>query len=500
MIKKTIQEINQKIKEGNATVVTAIEMVNIVADLGKEGAAKEVDVVTTGTFGAMCSSGAWLNLGHSDPPIKMQKVFLNEVEAYTGVAAIDAYIGATQLSESHGMDYGGAHVIEDLIRGKSIDIRATAYGTDCYPKKELETTITIDDLNQAIMLNSRNCYQKYNAATNSSNRKLHTYMGALLPDYGNVTYSGAGVLSPLSNDPEYQTIGMGTRIFLGGGEGYVIGEGTQHDPIHNFGTLMLRGDLKEMNPDFVKAVSFKGYGTTLYLGVGVPIPILNERIAEMTAVKDSDIITNVLDYAVPSRNRPKVRQVSYEELKSGSIDINGKAVSTNSMSGFKKAKRVAEELKNWIDNSKFFLSEPACRLPNSGIFKPMRESKKILYVRDIMSTNIVTISINTTMHQASKIMVDSSYDKIPVISDAGTLAGIVTSWDISKAIAQDKETPIENIMTKKVITTSPNNAIAVVAKILNQSHISALPVINDENKVIGIITSDDISKLLARRY
>ncbi|RQD88916.1 hypothetical protein D5R95_02640, partial [Methanosalsum natronophilum] len=216
MVKKSIHDINRKIEEGNVRVVTAEEMVDIVKVTSVSEATKEVDVVTTGTFGAMCSSGAWLNFGHSDPPIKMKKVWLNDVEAYTGVAAIDAYIGATQLSDSMGIEYGGAHVIEDLIRGKSVDVHATSYGTDCYPRKMLNTTLTIDDLNQAIMQNPRNAYQKYNVATNSSNTTLKTYMGILLPNNGNVTYSGAGVLSPLSNDPNYETIGTGTRILLGG--------------------------------------------------------------------------------------------------------------------------------------------------------------------------------------------------------------------------------------------------------------------------------------------
>ncbi|MFW6128382.1 MAG: homocysteine biosynthesis protein, partial [Halobacteriota archaeon] len=128
---KSIEEINEKIKEGNVSVVTADKMKDFVEEVGAEQAAREVDVVTTGTFGAMCSSGAFLNFGHSDPPIKMQKVWLNDVEAYTGIAAIDAYIGATQVSETRGMEYGGAHVIEDFVKGKEVNLRAMSYGTDC---------------------------------------------------------------------------------------------------------------------------------------------------------------------------------------------------------------------------------------------------------------------------------------------------------------------------------------------------------------------------------
>ena len=121
-MEKSIELINTRIREGNARVVTAEEMPAIVAELGEEGALAEVDVVTTGTFGAMCSTGAFLNFGHSDPPIRMAQVFLNDVEAYGGIAAVDAYLGATQQSTTRGMEYGGAHVLEDFVAGKRVEL------------------------------------------------------------------------------------------------------------------------------------------------------------------------------------------------------------------------------------------------------------------------------------------------------------------------------------------------------------------------------------------
>ena len=254
---RSVEEINEKIKRGDAVVLTAEEMIKLADSSGIKVAAKEVDVVTTGTFGAMCSSGVFLNFGHSDPPIKMTKCWLNDVPLYKGLAAVDGYLGATALSETQGFEYGGGHVIEDLVSGKEIELRAESYGTDCYPRRHIETVITIDDLNQAILVNPRNCYQKYDAATNSTDRVIYTYMGTLLPNYGNVSFSGAGQLNPLCKDWNYETIGIGTRIFLGGGVGYVIGEGTQHSPQSGFGTLMVRGDLKKkQNPAYRSALVF----------------------------------------------------------------------------------------------------------------------------------------------------------------------------------------------------------------------------------------------------
>ncbi|OGW63842.1 MAG: hypothetical protein A2222_08030, partial [Nitrospirae bacterium RIFOXYA2_FULL_44_9] len=314
---KTIAEINEKIKKGQAVIVNAEEIIDIVEKKGFENAAKEVDVVTTGTFGPMCSSGAYFNFGHTKPKIKAGggTAFLNKVPAYTGWAAVDLYIGATAtstddpLNKIHPGDfnYGGAHVIEDLVSGKDVRLQVSAYGTDCYPRKHLDTWINIKDLNEAVLFNTRNAYQNYNVAVNLSNKTIYTYLGTLKPNLGNANYCSAGQLSPLLNDPFYKTIGIGTRIFLGGGIGYVAWQGTQHNPnaprLENgvpkrpSGTLAVIGDLKQMNPRFLKGVSFSGYGTTLSVGIGVPIPILNEDILKHAAVKDCDITAAVVDYS-----------------------------------------------------------------------------------------------------------------------------------------------------------------------------------------------------------
>ncbi|MBE0618761.1 MAG: hypothetical protein IH608_12695, partial [Proteobacteria bacterium] len=212
---KTFQEINEKIRAGKAVVVTAEEMVDVVRTEGVKAAAKRVDVVTTGTFGVMCSSGAFLNFGHTKPKMKAEKVWLNEVEAYAGVAAVDCYIGATQVKEDDPLNrvhpgrfaYGGGHVIEDLVAGRKVTLRATSYGTDCYPLREHRAEMRLADLRDAVLMNPRNAYQNYNCAVNLSDRTIYTYMGVLRPRMANATYSSAGELSPLLNDPYYWTLG-----------------------------------------------------------------------------------------------------------------------------------------------------------------------------------------------------------------------------------------------------------------------------------------------------
>ncbi len=496
---KSLSKINERIRDGSARVVTAEEMPDIVDELGPAGAVREVDVVTTGTFGAMCSSGVFLNLGHSDPPIKILKAWLNRVEAYGGIAAVDLFLGATEPSQDKGIEYGGAHVMEDLVAGKQIEVEAKGAVTDCYPQMELETTLRLEDFNQAIMVNPRNAYQRYNAATNSSDRTLHTYMGTLLPRFGNCHYSGAGVLSPLSNDPNLDYIGVGTRIFLAGAKGYVIGSGTQHNPQNNFSTLMVTGDMKKMSPKYLRAATFHNYGPSLYLGIGIPIPVLNEKIAKNTAVRDRDITVAVVDYGIPRRDRPSLRIVSYEDLKSGMIDLNGKEVATSSLSSFLMAREVAKELKSEVENGEFLLSQSVEPITSLGSARPMKQTKESPNVGDVMSRDVVTVLEDIRVEEAAKLIVSGSFDHLPVTSKDGRLMGIVTAWDISKAVAGGKSSQIAEIMTRRVYSARLDEPIEIAARTLDTHSISALPVVDKENKVIGMITSNHLSRLLARR-
>jgi len=472
-------------------------MKRLVESSGIEVAFKEVDVVTTGTFGAMCSSGAIINLGHSDPPMKIDQAFMNNVPICHPGAAVDLYIGATAMSETQPFEYGGGHLIEDLVAGKEVELKASAYGTDCYPRTQLRTTLSKDDLNQFYLLNFRNCYQRYNCAVNSRDETIYTYMGKLLPRMRNATYSGAGELNPLMNDPDYETIGMGTRIFLGGAQGYVIGEGTQHEAQSQNGTLMVRGNAKKMNTEFLRGASFTRYGTTLYLGLGIPIPILNEGLAKKTAIRDEEIFTNVVDYGVPRRDRPKLAKASYKELKSGTVTVGDKKIKVSSLSSLKNARNVAATLKQWIDQGEFFLTAPVERLPLDTVFKPMKQTEDTPFVANVMH-KAVTCKENEEVRAIAERIVTKSVNHIIVVDDTGILTGIVTSWDVTRAMAQGKQS-LTDIMTKRVITTKPDEPLETAAKRMASHNISALPVIDAKKKVLGIVTSEDVSKLLGRK-
>jgi L-aspartate semialdehyde sulfurtransferase len=377
---KTFEQINEKIKKGTAVVFTAEEVVKMAKNKSIKELAEEIDVVTTATFGPMCSSGVFLNFGHADPPIKMAEIELNGVSAYGGLAAVDTYLGATQPSTDRGIEYGGAHVIEDLLDGKTITLTAKGYPTDCYPKKKVKAEINLDTLNQAYMFNPRNVYQNYAAAANSTKKRKYTYMGCLLPDKGNVMYTTSGELSPLLKDPELRTIGVGTRIFFGGTIGYVAWEGTQAVNVHEKTqdgeryagyTLSLIGDLKKMSSEFIRAAVMENYGTSIFIGMGIPIPVLDEDMMRKLAVSNENLYTYIYDYGIGSLSRPALKKVTYAELRSGSVELDGENVKTASLSSIQKARTIAVKIKEMVKSGEFTLVEPIEKLPKNDVFKKL---------------------------------------------------------------------------------------------------------------------------------
>lgn len=389
---RTIAEINDKISRRCAVVWTVEKLKARVAEVGVTKAAREVDVITTGTFEPMESSGAMINLGHTDPPIKIRRCWLDNVPAYSGFGAVDLYLGVTQAAESTDGEEarvsvakpqalrGGGHVIEDLIAGKPVQVRAVGQVTDCYPRASFETTITRETINQFYLFNPRNLYQNFIVGVNGGDRPLFTYLGPLQPRLSNAVYSNPGGISPLLNDPELQLIGIGTRIFLGGGIGYVAWEGTQHFPLQKrlpnrtpvgpAATLALIGDAKQMDARWVRGCYFKSYGPSLMLGVGVPLPVLHEKVVANCAVQDQDLVAPIVDFSIPRRVRPTFGLVSYAQLKSGRIIIDGKSVRVAPLASLFLSRQVALELKQWIEAGTFTLTESVAPIPMERSFLP----------------------------------------------------------------------------------------------------------------------------------
>jgi uncharacterized protein (DUF39 family) len=389
---RTIAEINDKIRQRRAVVWTVEEAKAKAAEMGVKAAAKQVDVIVTGTFEPMESTGAMINLGHTDPPMKIRSCWIDDVPAYAGLGAVDLYLGATMTPEPsiEGVEVietresaplrGGGHAIEDLIAGKPVSLRARGQVTDCYPRATLDTTINRDTINQFYLFNPRNLYQNFIVGVNGGDRILYTYLGPLHPRLSNAVYSNPGAISPLFNDPDLDLIGIGSRIFLGGGVGYIAWEGTQHFPLQKrlpnrtpigpAATLALIGDAKQMQSRWVRGCYFKNYGPSIMLGVGIPFPVLHEEAIARALVKDEEIVAPVVDFSIPRRVRPTFGLVTYAQLKSGKIQLEGQTTRTAPLASIPLSRQVAAELKSWILNGQFTLSEPVAPLPRDRAFLP----------------------------------------------------------------------------------------------------------------------------------
>ena len=379
MMTKSYEEINEKIRKGKAVVLTAEEVSEMARTMSPKEILDKVDVVTTATFGAMCSSGAFLNFGHANPPIRMERIEINGVPVSGGLAAVDTFVGATDCNPQNPT-YGGAHIIQELIDGKELTLEAWGKGTDCYPRKHIKTQISLKTINEAILMNPRNAYQNYNVAVNSTDRTLYTYMGTLLPHMKNASYSSAGELSPLLNDPECRTIGLGTRIFLCGTQGYVVWNGTQFNcskPLNEYGvpmgnarTLALMGEMREMSSEFLRGAYFEKYGVTMYVGVGVPIPLLDEDLAHRVSIRNSQIDTFIEDYGCKG---DLIGKVNYEQLRSGEIEFMGKKIHTAPLSSLNKARKIAAILKDWIEKGQFELTAPVRPMPTGTSLQGLKD-------------------------------------------------------------------------------------------------------------------------------
>ncbi len=123
---------------------------------------------------------------------------------------------------------------------------------------------------------------------------------------------------------------------------------------------MLMGDLKKMNPRWLVGVSILGYGCSLAVGIGIPIPILNEDMARYAGVSDEDIFTQIIDYGkgYPRGNTESLGEVSYAELKSGTITLNGHTIQSVPLSSYVRAQEIAGTLKEWIQKGQFYLGQP----------------------------------------------------------------------------------------------------------------------------------------------
>jgi CBS domain-containing protein len=128
----------------------------------------------------------------------------------------------------------------------------------------------------------------------------------------------------------------------------------------------------------------------------------------------------------------------------------------------------------------------------------MKQITAVPFVRDLMTRDVVTAKLSDPIASAAKIFAEKKFDHLPIVNEKGKLVGIVTSWDIAVAVGTGKK-KLSEILTTDVITATEDEPIEAVARRLDKHGISGVPVVDARGELKGILTSDDLSKLLGGR-
>lgn len=294
-MERSIEDIQKKINDKTAIVMTSQEVCDLI-EKGEEVKAKDVDVVTTATRAIMSGTYALLSFPVNAPFSfkRASKVFLNGVPAHVGpcpnesLGMLDLMVFGTAHSYREH-NYGGGHLFRDMVERKTIDVSVI---TD--DEETFETTVTLDEMPHAKLYATRHTFKNYAAFVNCSAKSVNTIFHAteFEPDMKTATFSGCGQINPLKNDPQLQTIGVGTRMLMNGAEGFVIGEGTRSSAEKPNMTGF--ADMHSMDPQLMG-----GFGTSAgpecIASWAIPIPVVNDSVLDAIIKTDEQTPMPVMD-------------------------------------------------------------------------------------------------------------------------------------------------------------------------------------------------------------
>ena len=113
-----------------------------------------------------------------------------------------------------------------------------------------------------------------------------------------------------------------------------------------------------------------------------------------------------------------------------------------------------------------------------------------------MSGEVPTIREGANVKQAAKLMLEKNVTHLPVVTEDNKLIGIVTSWDLSKSIATNCEN-LNDIMTTTVKFCHASDSIEDISRMMSKYDISCLPVVDEDLVVRGMITTDQINSIFS---
>lgn len=309
---KTLADINKKLQKGQALVLTAKEFKDLVR-AGNRPCVEEVDVVTCATMGVMSGTIACLHIPITEPGkfCVAKEVYINGVPAHPGPAPnerlgnVDCIIHGTAHSV-YDHNYGGGHLFSDMVSRRPFDVEVISE-TGAKHKK----TLTLDEIPFARLLGTRHAFKNYNGFVNvkQKDRSYPTiFYFKNMQGTDGISVAGCGELNPLQNDPELQTIRMGTVALVNGATGIVIGTGTRSTPKKP--NLSLSADMFNMDPKYMGGFKTSA-GPEILNSTALAIPVLNDQILQkMVKYTDENIAIPIVDIS----DRLMVGEATYADV------------------------------------------------------------------------------------------------------------------------------------------------------------------------------------------
>jgi putative methanogenesis marker 16 metalloprotein len=283
---KTIEQITRRIEEGDAVVYTASELKDLVRK-GKKITSEDVDVVTTGTFGVMSGTLAILHVPVADPGSfdRADRAWLNGVPATPGpcpnerIGSVDLVVHGTSRASA---SYGGGHLFRDMVSRLPVKVEIESQG------RRFTRTVTLEEMGSARLVTTRSAFKNYGAFLNLRPDTVQTIFSVrgLSGPSQELSVSGCGDINPLQNDPALKATGVGTRILLNGGPGYIMGPGTRS--CRERPNIAAFADMRHMVPEMMGGF-ITSLGPECTTSVAIPIPVLDDEILSYLMVKNEDI-------------------------------------------------------------------------------------------------------------------------------------------------------------------------------------------------------------------
>lgn len=374
-------DLRQRQQQGRLRVRTADAYRRLVQEQGLAAAYAITDVVVAANAEFTDQASLHLNLGPTDPPIRLREPHLDGVSALAGGAGADLVLPLAGGSRDPAGRRGGAQVLARLLAGESVEFGAGGDVTPLQPRRELNLPLDRHQIAQGRLLLHRAITENGVVGVSSAEGMVRTPWGPLLGPWAGALYSCGGAGSIGLTMPGLSLLGPGSPVLVAGAIGWVIGSGSGHQPgVRRLpsgharapgATAAVAVDWDELNPRWLRACFFEGHGSALLVAIAAPVPLIDGVTAQQAAVDDEALEAPVLDLSIPRRLRPGFGSAAYSSLRSGRITVQGRGLRAAPAHSPRLAQEMAEELAELLRTNRFPLRLPQVPLSTRPTLVPL---------------------------------------------------------------------------------------------------------------------------------